>query len=268
MSFNENNSCGVVYMSAPGIKQKHGFVTRYGGVSRGIYESLNLSLTVGDNDADVLENYRRLRRAFALPSDGSGIVFSHQVHSKTVRVCTGADTHTLMSDIPYDADGLVTNEKGLCLIIFTADCTPILLADENTHAVGAVHAGWRGTVLDIAGEAVRKMISEYGSDPRDIRAAIGPCISACCFETDADVPTAVKTILGGSADTFIRPSVNDNKYFVDLKGVNRELLINAGLSSDNIFVSDECTVCRSDKYWSHRATKGHRGSQASLIICD
>ena len=267
MQFTENNASGVVYMTAPGLGARHGFITRFGGVSRGIYESLNLSLTVGDVEADVLENYRRLRRAFSLPADESGIVFSHQVHGNAVRVCTKADEHKLMTDVPYDADGLITNERGLCLMVFTADCTPILLSDERRHAVGAVHSGWRGTALDIAGEAVRKMISEYGCDAADIRAAIGPCISQCCFETFGDVPDAMRQVLGAQAEDYISPAETENKFFVDLKGINRALLINAGLSPENIFVSDECTVCRRDKYWSHRATNGKRGSQASLIIC-
>ena len=187
------------------------------------------------------------------------------MHGNTVRRVTGADAHKLFTPVPYEADGLVTDEPGVALVIFTADCIPILLHDPVRGAVGAVHAGWRGTVADIAGEGVRKMVSEFGCDPADIRAAIGPGISRCCFETGAEVPEAVLGVLpdGGR---FIADGAKEGKFMVDLKGVNRALLMRAGVLPENIAESDECTMCSHDKYWSHRFTKGARGSQASLIF--
>jgi len=265
MRFTENRSGALVWMTAPDLPARHAFTTRFGGVSEGIYASLNLSLTVGDEPERVFENYRVLRAALGIPEDKT--VFSRQVHGRAVRPCTSADARTRMDDVPYEADGLVTAERGLALVIFSADCTPILLSDPVHGAVGAVHAGWRGTVQNIAGEAVSAMAREYGSRPGDIYAAIGPCISSCCFETGPEVPEAVRNVLGPQAEEFIRPAAVEGKSFVDLKGVNRALLARAGLSPDRIYVSDECTVCRCDKYWSHRATGGRRGSQASVIIC-
>ena len=265
VSFNENRSGALVYMTAPGLSVRHAFTTRFGGVSEGIYTSLNLSMTVGDDPGRVAENCRILRTALGIP-DGK-LVFSRQVHGRNVRLCSSSDACPTMADVPYEADGIITAERGLALMIFTADCTPILLSDPVTGAVGAVHAGWRGTVQDIAGEAVRAMAREFGTRPGDIRAAIGPCISLCCFETGPEVPEAVRGVLGREADEYIRPAPAEGKSHVDLKGVNRALLIRAGLRPDGIDVSDECTVCRCGKYWSHRATGGRRGSQASVIIC-
>ncbi len=261
--FREIEKDGLRLMTAPNISARHAFTTRFGGVSGGIWSSLNLGENRGDDPEAVRENYRRLKSALGI----KGLVFSKQVHKTRVRYVTGADAREPYGPLPYEADGLVTDEAGLALIIFTADCIPILLHDPKRHIAAAAHAGWRGTVGNIAGAAVVAMAS-LGSDPADIRAAIGPGISYCCFETGPEVPEAVLAVLGGGGERFIRPSANEGKFFVDLKGVNRELLVRAGVPGENISVSEECTVCRHDKYWSHRYTKGERGSQASVIICD
>lgn len=251
---------GVVYMTAPNISVTHAFTTRQGGVSEGIFSSLNLGEHRGDSEENVRENYRRLSEALGL----STVVFPRQVHGTTVRAVTARDGHELFSEIPYEADGLVTAEKGVALVVFTADCIPILLHDPVRGAVGAVHAGWRGTARDIAGEGVRKMAECFGCDPKNIRAAIGPGIGKCCFETGPEVPEAVLAALpdGGS---FVLPGNREGKYTVDLRGVNRALLIRAGVRPENIAVSNECTMCKREKYWSHRFTNGLRGSQASVI---
>lgn len=267
MLFKENTAeNGVVYMTSDNIPTVHGFTTRYGGVSSGIYESLNLGEHRGDEDENVRENYRLLTEALGLKR----LVFTKQVHGNTVRHVTSADAHELFSPIPYEADGLITDEPDLALVIFTADCIPILLCDPVRGAIGAVHAGWRGTVSDIAGEAVRKMWAEFGSNPSDIRAAIGPGIDKCCFETGAEVPAAVLNALKDVCDhvspaDYITPALG-GKFMVDLKAVNRTLLISSGVKPENISVSDECTKCLHDKYWSHRHTGGNRGSQASVIM--
>ena len=151
---------------------------------------------------------------------------------------------------------------GVALMVFTADCVPILLHDPIKGAIGAVHAGWRGTVSNIPGEAVRKMKSEFGCSPADIKAAIGPCISKCCYETGSDVAYALQQSIPGAANECL--TQQEEKYMVDLKKANYHQLINAGVI--NIVISDECTSCRSDKYWSHRVTNGQRGSQAALIV--
>ena len=262
MDFIEHRADGPVYETAPNIPVAHAFTTRFGGVSRGIYASLNLALNSGDEPSCVIENYRRLRSTLEIGPDC--FVFSHQVHKTDIRLVGRGDMRAPFSPVPYDADGLITAEEEVPLIIFTADCIPILLYDPVRRAAGAVHAGWRGTARDIAGKTVREMSVRLGCSPQNIRAAIGPGISRCCFETGPEVPDAMGEILGCDAEAFIRP--RGGKYMVDLKGINHALLTRAGVLDQNIAMSDECTVCRSDKYWSHRITRGRRGTQASLIM--
>ena len=146
-------------------------------------------------------------------------------------------------------------------MVFTADCTPILLHDPVCGVIGAVHAGWRGTAANIAGNAVRVMSGRFGCNASDIRAAIGPCISKCCYETDSDVAGAICGMLPEAPGSCV--FVRGEKYMADLKAANRLMLIKAGLS--DIAVSRECTSCQNDKYWSHRRTNGKRGSQAAII---
>ena len=148
-------------------------------------------------------------------------------------------------------------------MVFTADCTPILLHDPVTGAVGAVHAGWRGTALDIAGKAVQAMEKAFGSQPQDIRAAIGPNIGACCFQTDGEVPEAMQNTFGNNVEKWI--STADHKYYVNLKEINRYALERAGVK--HIAVSDACTACQCSRFWSHRITAGKRGSQGAVIVC-
>ena len=125
-----------------------------------------------------------------------------------------------------------------------------------------VNLGWG--VLDIAGEAVRRMGAEYGCRPADVHAAIGPCIGPCCFETGPEVPAALREALGAAAEGLIVP--RGEKFLVDLKGANRLFLERAGVPSKNIDVSDVCTMCHPETYWSHRYTQGQRGVQGSLIM--
>ena len=261
MTFREENRGGVILETAPNIGVKHAFTTRHGGVSRGVWSSLNLGTTRGDVPEDVDKNYDLLCRALDIRRER--LCFTRQVHSTVVRPVTGADCHTLFTPIPYEADGLITNEPGLPLICFAADCVPILLWAPDAPAVGAVHAGWKGTVGDIAGHAVREMVRLYGADPGKMQAAIGPHIGYCCFETGAEVPAAVRETLGAEAERFIRPK--GEKFHVDLTGVNRALLCRAGVPEENITATDACTMCMPERYWSHRVTKGERGVQAAVI---
>ncbi len=261
MAFTENNKNGVVYMTSYEIFAKHGFTTRFGGVSDGIYASLNLGFSCGDDIKKVSENYRIFAENLEIaPAE---FAFSKQVHRDDIRVCTMADRQGVPYTVDYEADGLITDVKNLPLVIFTADCTPIVLHDPVRGVIGAVHAGWRGTVLDIAGKAVRKMQAVFGCESKNIHAAIGPCISKCCFETGAEVFDAVKSLLGEHAEAFAEKKT-DGKYMIDLKGINAYLLKKAGVVS--IDISDECTKCQCDKYWSHRATNGKRGTQCSFIV--
>jgi YfiH family protein len=215
----------------------------------------------GDTPENVEKNYAIM--ADALDFDLNHLVLTHQVHSDIVRRVTKQDAQGLDHHLYPECDALITADPGTALAVFTADCTPILLQDPVTGAVGAVHAGWRGTAADIAGKTVRAMRTEFGCDPKNIRAAIGPNISACCFACDADVPEAMVRALGNAALKHIRQQ--DDKYYVNLKGINAQFLRNAGVH--HIEISTACTMCESHRFWSHRVTKGDRGSQGAFILC-
>ena len=250
------------YLTASGITVPHGFTTRFGGVSEGHLSSLNIGIHRGDAWENVLKNYEILGNA--LDFDVKSLVLSHQTHTDTVlrvgRAHCGAGLFA--PELP-ECDGLITNEPGVALAVFTADCTPILLHDPVTGAVGAVHAGWRGTASAIAGKAVEAMAREFGSRPEDIRAAIGPNIGFCCFQTDADVPQAMEAAFGEAVKPFIRSQ--GDKYYVNLKEINALVLRRAGVRQ--VELSEACTVCESHRFWSHRVTRGERGSQGAIIVC-
>ena len=246
------------------IPARHAFTTRYGGVSRGEFASLNLGSNRGDEPEAVRENYRRVCALMGAGIDDCAV--TKQVHGSEVRVVTKADRHVCMSTVPYEADGLVTNERGLPIMCFIADCVPALLCDREHSVIAAVHCGWRSSVADILGETVKKMCA-LGAKPENIHAAMGAAIGRCCFETDDDVPEAVEKYLPGeTAGLFDRRA--DGKTMVDLRAANAARLRQLGLKAENIDISPECTMCSHEKYWSHRYTKGRRGSQAAAIVLD
>ena len=250
------------YLVAEGISAPHCFTTRLGGVSEGYLSSLNIGMHRGDDPKNVEENFRILTDALGCTLDD--LVLTRQIHTDIVRVVGRKDAGKSLDNHDFpECDALITQEPGVALVIFTADCTPIVFHDPVTGAVGAAHAGWRGTAMGIAAKTVEAMVREYGCKPSDIRAAIGPNIGYCCFETDRDVPDAMLTALGEEAKAFIRP--NGDKYYVNLKEINALWLRRAGVTE--IEISDVCTVCRSDVFWSHRVTRGQRGSQGAIIVC-
>lgn len=262
MGFTENKVNGVTFMTAPVIGARHGFSTRWGGVSVGIFSSLNLAMTRGDDPEAVEENYRRITEAVGAPFDA--LALTKQVHGNTVRVVTEPDP-ALRDAARPECDGLVTARRGLTLFCFTADCVPVLLCDGANGVIGAVHCGWRSSVADILSVAVEKMTG-LGAEAGSICAAIGPAIGECCFEVGPEVPEAAERLLGEGLGSLCRPEPGrGGKYLLDLRGVNRRRLLQLGLRAENICVSDECTVCSPEKYWSHRRTKGERGCQAALI---
>ena len=240
----------------------HGFSTRLGGVSPAPWDSLNLGAGRGDDPARVGENFRRFCRAVG--TDADALVKNRQVPGTTIRSVTRAD---VLSDpsLPgeFPADGLVTDQPGVCLTIFSGDCIPILLYDPIRRVIAAVHAGWRGCAGGILAKTVRAMTENCGTDPADLLAAIGPCIGPCCFETDDDVPAAMRAALGADAEPCLRYQAP--KWHVDLSGLNRQWLLRAGLLPEHIERSELCTACRPDLFWSHRKMGERRGVQAAMI---
>ena len=262
MSFEICRHGTLEYLRAEGLSGTvHCFTTRYGGVSTGVLSSLNLGIHRGDAPANVLENYRILGTQVGFcPED---LVFTHQTHTDVIRrVDASARGEGLFRPVPGDYDGLITNEPGVALIVFSADCTPILLFDPVRRAIGAVHAGWRGPAAGLVRNAVAQMCTAYDCRPEDIRAAIGPCIGQCCFETHADVPKAMYAALGAEAEAAIRPK--GEKHYVNLKEINRLWLLRCGVT--RVEISPDCTHCQPERFWSHRITGDARGSQAAIIM--
>ncbi len=261
--FTEKSAGALRWLSSDaldGAGVVNAFTTRYGGVSTGEFESLDLAVSRGDSPECVRRNYDIICSALGISPEK--LVFSRQVHGDTVRAVTGADSKgDIFAPVPYEADGLITNERGLPLIIHIADCEGILLYCRRPAAIGAVHAGWRGTVADIAGKAVRAMTERYGCDPSDISAALAPCASVCCYEVGEEVISAVRA-LPIDTESYIVPT-REGHARIDLKSINSALLRRAGVT--DISVCPECTMCLPDKYWSHRRTNGHRGVQACII---
>ena len=258
---------GAAYLTVPNIAARHAFSTRLGGVSTGVLESLNLSVRRGDTPENVRENWRRLGAAAGL--DLTRAVYARQIHSADVRIAHAADAQPPEREPRFACDGFVTNEPGVPLAVFMADCLPVLLHDPAAGVIGAVHCGWRSSVADILGVTVEKMCA-LGAEPESICAAMGASIGRCCFETDDDVPDAVKKYLGCDAEEFFdrRPG---GKTMVDLRAANAMRLRQLGLRAENIDVSHECTMCSHEKYWSHRYTQRMgqgRGSLAAGIVLD
>ncbi len=210
----------------------------------------------------MAENFRRFRTAVG--AERGPLVKNHQVHGTLVRSVTEADG-AAPEEVPgFDADGLVTDRPGVTLTVFSADCLNILFYDPVRGCVAAVHAGWRGTAMGIAAEAVKAMVERYGCRAGDIRAAIGPGISRCCFETTGDVPEALRANLGSEADACITDH-GTGKFHVDLKQANVLWLRRSGVREEHIQVCDACTACDLTTFWSHRRTGTVRGSMAAMI---
>ncbi len=243
---------------------RHGFSTRQGGVSPAPWDSLNLGANRGDDPANLRENFSRF--CAAVGADPNALVKNQQVHSDIIRPVTRADVMA-SPETPgtVEADGLITDQPGVCLTIFSGDCIPVLLYDPVRHCIAAAHAGWRGTAAGIAARAAEAMVRDYGCRADNILAAIGPGIGPCCFETHGDVPDGLRAGLGGDAEAFIRPLDRPGKFSVDLKGANARWLERAGLLRPHIAICPACTACNLDEFWSHRVQGNARGSMAAMI---
>lgn len=263
-----NNKNGVTYLTFPAYDKmdfiKHCFSTKLGGVSEGIFESMNLSFGRGDSDDNVRENYKRI--CAAIGSDYKNTVFSAQDHHTFVRQVTKDDIGIGIwrkKDI-QSVDGLITNEPNILLVTHYADCVPLYFVDPVKRAIGLSHAGWRGTAGKIAMVTIERMTECYGTDPQDLICAIGPSIGKCCYEVDKECMLNFDALEEIDKQTCIFPKENE-KYHLDLWEVNRQLMMAAGVKEENIAVSNLCTRCNHDTLFSHRATKGQRGGLAAFL---
>ena len=251
-------------LSATGIV-KHGFSTRKGGVSTGIFSSMNLNFKRGDDPDAVLENYRRM--ADALDMRVEDMVLSDQTHTTNVRVIIEEDRGKgILKPQDYrDVDGMITNVPGLVLVTSYADCVPLYFVDPVRKAIGLSHSGWKGTVGHIGQKTVWKMHEVYGSEPKDIVAAIGPSICQSCYEVSEDVAEAFKTNFAENEAEDILLDKGNGKYQLDLWKANWYVLTDAGILPEHLSVTDLCTACHPDLLWSHRKTNGQRGGLSAFL---
>lgn len=267
MNIKENK--GVTYLTYPALEKLPGFVhafsTRLGGVSKGIYSSMNLSFTRGDNENSVMENYRRLAEAVGFSVEN--IVTSDQTHTANVRVITEADRgNGITKPCPYtDVDGMITNVPGLVLATFYADCVPLYFIDPVQKAIGLSHSGWRGTAAHIGAVTVRKMQEEYGSLPENIYGAIGPSICQECYEVSEDVILEFQKTFPEESWKKLFYRKENGKYQLNLWEANRQIMLEAGLSEEHISLPGLCTCCNPEFLFSHRASRGKRGNLGAFL---
>lgn len=265
MSFTCYNYEGLSWSCSDKLPVKHLFSGKLGGVGDWPYS------TNPDPDWETEQNQKKVRalwqqlfRGAELPEK---VCLTHQIHGNLVRTVSAADAaFPPLRVLPPDCDGLAVAEKGLPVGVFTADCIPVLLCDRSGSAAAALHCGWKGTAKDMIGSGVAAL-GRLGVKPEDICAAIGPGISRCCFEVGPEVPAAMEQLLGADAEDVYEPEEGvSGKFMLDLKEVNRRRLLQLGVKAENIDVSSDCTMCDTDRYWSHRATRGVRGTMVSLIM--
>ena len=270
MRMRQNRDGEVEYLTFPLLEQtglvRHLFTTRAGGVSKGIYSTMNLSYTRGDDPEAVDENYRRI--AAVLGCDVSDIVCSDQTHTVNLRVVTRQDGGKGIL-IPRDyqnVDGLMTDVPGLVLATFYADCVPLYFVDRKRRAVALAHSGWRGTVARMGRCVTEKMREVYGTDPKDLIAAVGPSICQECYEVSEDVADAFAQEFRkpGQREQILREKGN-GKYQLDLWRANEIILLEAGIPAEQIQVTDLCTCHNSDYLFSHRASQGKRGNLGAFL---
>ncbi len=251
-------------LTAPGLGVPHGFTTRAGGVSEGVYASLNLGLSTGDDAGRVAENRARVLRHFG--ATRAQVCALHQVHGARVVVAAP-------SWFDLEADAAVTDDPNLLLVISVADCAPLLFHDPVRGVVGAAHAGWRGTAQGVARNVVAALTEHYGSDPADLRVAFGPSIAGPCYQVGPEVAATFDE--QGFPETVFTPDVPPDaapdaagRYRLDIRAANRFALTQAGVPDANIYDLDACTHCDGARFYSHRRDGLQRGSHWALIKLD
>jgi polyphenol oxidase len=260
----EHGSIQVLHMA--GLEAAGGvtafFTGRTGGASDRWNGGLNWSYSVGDDRGAVPENRRRTLALLGLPLERC--VMAGLVHGKRVVAVTGEEAQQVDGvRLVENCDALITNVPGLALVVTAADCVPVFLYDPVRRVIGAVHAGWRGTVAGICAETVKAMADTYGCAPSDIIGAVGPSIGACCYEVDDAVAGPVRDYYGDMAGALLEPGRTPGKYQLNLWEANRQDLLRTGVQVAG--VAGECTSCGVDRLFSHRAEAGTAGRGAAVI---
>mgnify|MGYP005764140443 FL=1 len=259
----------ITYLTFPILEEtglvNHCFSTRMGGVSQGVYATMNFAFTKGDDPLRVKENYKRM--AELLEVDSSKMVLSWQTHTTNIRKVTREDEGKgIVRERDYqDVDGLITNIPGIALVTFYADCVPLYFLDPVKRAIGLSHSGWRGTVAKMGEKTVQAMKREYGSRPEDMIACIGPSICGDCYQVGEEVAAAfMETFDWAEHKRILRPEGN-GKYRLNLWEANRLVLRGAGIPENRIQVTDICTHCNPNYLFSHRTMGDKRGNLAAFL---
>jgi YfiH family protein len=242
-------------------KVKHAFCTRLGGVSQGPFRSLNFDAQGGDSRENVLQNKTILGGAVGLDPDQ--IFLANQMHGDQVLILDEDPAESPSKYFYLDYDAMVTQRKGIAIGVLTADCLPILVYDPTKEVIGVVHAGWRGTCLNVIGNVLSKLRKSFNVEPADLVVGLGPCIGECCYHVDIKVVRSIKNSTNRWKE-FIKP-LKANRYSFDLVGLNIHQLLQVGVPEDNIVRVNACTACNSKIFFSHRAHRGKTGRQLNFI---
>ena len=264
------NTAGVEWLTYPAFDEHpeiiHGFSTRKGGASKGHLGEMNLSFSRGDDPENVKENYRRMADALGIRPEQ--IVCSDQTHTANVRIAdsTHCGEGVTRPKTWTDVDGLVTNEPGVALCTSFADCVPLYFYDPVHKAIGLSHSGWRGTVGQIGAVTIETMHKEYGTDPADVLAAIGPSICQDCYEVSADVIEEFQKAYPKEEWEKLYYAKENGKYQLNLWEACRYTLLKAGVLKEHFSMPNLCTCCNPDILFSHRASQGKRGNLNAFLM--
>ena len=261
--FEEKTVDGVPYLAYPLLEKtgavRHGFSTRLGGVSTGHCATMNISTTRGDDPAAVEENRRRIAKAIGVRAED--MTYTNQTHTTNVAVVEAKDRGKRF----METDGMVTNVPEICLVTFYADCVPLFFVDPVHRAIGLSHSGWRGTVGKMGKVTIERMREEYGTDPAQVVAAVGPSICQDCYEVSEDVIEKFRENFDKALWPELFYEKADGKYQLNLWRANQAVLTEAGVQGENIAVTNLCTHCNPDILFSHRSTGTARGNLSAFL---
>lgn len=261
--FEEKTVDGVPYLAYPLLEKtgvvRHGFSTRLGGVSTGHCATMNISTTRGDDPAAVEENRRRIAKAIGVRAED--MTYTNQTHTTNVAVVEAKDRGKRF----METDGMVTNVPEICLVTFYADCVPLFFVDPVHRAIGLSHSGWRGTVGKMGKVTIERMREEYGTDPAQVVAAVGPSICQDCYEVSVDVIEKFRENFDKDLWPELFYEKADGKYQLNLWRANQAVLTEAGVQGENIAVTNLCTHCNPDILFSHRSTGTARGNLSAFL---
>ena len=266
-SIQQRQAGELEYLVFPKLEEtgvvQHLFTTRTGGVSSGIYATMNLSFSRGDEPLNVMENYRRIGEV--LGTDPEHMVASRQTHTTNIHLVTEKDCgNGIGRTSSYeDIDGLATDVPGIALVTYYADCVPLYFVDPVHRAIGLAHSGWRGTVAGMGACMVQFMQEHFHSRPEELVTAIGPAICAECYEIGEEVAEQFR---GHFPEEVLEKGKAPGKYQLDLWQANRSILLNAGVLPEHIAVTDVCTCHNPEYLFSHRASHGQRGNLAAFLM--